>query len=105
MEVALTPGRVRAARAVALAADLVQIAVFPTFSEGVLSPFNDVLDVAVGAALIGLLGWHWALVPTLVSEMVPVWDVVPTWTAAVWLVTRGKGPASSPPPQIPPPAA
>ncbi|MGA8150000.1 MAG: hypothetical protein WB952_03560 [Terriglobales bacterium] len=80
--------RVRLAWAVALAADAVQIAALPLFGEGALSPADTVLDLAVGAVLVRLLGWHWAFLPTLVAELVPGLDLFPTWTAAVWYVTR-----------------
>src|SRR3989440_5555133 len=51
-----TPGRVRAARLVALGADVLQIALAPLFGEGFASPFNDALDLLVAAVLIKLLG-------------------------------------------------
>jgi len=41
----------------AVAADALQIFVFPLFAEGALSPADDVLDIAVAAVLIHLLGW------------------------------------------------
>jgi hypothetical protein len=104
--------RIRAARAIAMLADLAQIVVFPAFSEGVLSPANDALDVGVAGALTSLLGWHWAFLPSFLSELIPVFDLVPTWTAAVWYVTSGTlPPAGGPPgppidvtPKAPPPA-
>jgi hypothetical protein len=108
-----TPGRVRAAFAVAILADAVELGLFPVFAEGVLSPVNDVLDLAVAAALVLLLGWHWAFVPSLVAEAVPGLTLFPTWTAAVLFVTRGgtakRGPAeggepSGPERRIEPPA-
>ena len=40
----------------AMAADAVQILVFPLFAEGALSPADDVLDLAVAAVLVQLLG-------------------------------------------------
>src|SRR2546421_9901280 len=64
-----------------------QIAIAPLFGEGFASPFNDVLDLAVAAILIKLLGFHWAFLPTLAAEAMPVLDLAPTWTAAVLLVT------------------
>src|SRR5215467_4227790 len=73
---------------IAVAADAVQIVALPLFAEGVLSPFDTVLDVAVAVALIRLLGWHWAFLPTLAAELVPALDLFPTWTAAVFFVTR-----------------
>jgi hypothetical protein len=72
---------------VALGADAVQIAIAPLFGEGFASPFNDVLDLAVAAILIKLLGFHWAFLPTLAAEAMPALDLAPTWTAAVLLVT------------------
>ena len=79
--------RVRLARAVALCADAVQLLAAPLFGEGFASPFNDALDLAVAAALIKLLGFHWALLPAFAAEVVPALDLAPTWTAAVLLVT------------------
>jgi hypothetical protein len=91
-----TPSRVRLARTIALAADFIQILVFPAFFGGAASPADDVLDLVVAAALIWLLGWRWALLPTLVAELVPVLDLFPTWTAAVFYITWGQ--AADPPP-------
>ena len=110
--VVATAARIRAARAIAMLADLAQIVVMPAFSAGALSPVNDALDVGVGIALSYLLGWHWAFLPSFLSELIPVWDLVPTWTAAVWYVTSGTlPPAGGPPgppidvtPKAPPPA-
>ena len=35
-----------------------------------------------------ILGWHWAFLPTFAAELVPGLDLFPTWTAAVFFVTR-----------------
>jgi hypothetical protein len=77
----------RIARVVAIAADVVQLAAAPLFGEGFASPFNDALDLVVAAVLIKLLGFHWALLPTLAAEAVPALDLAPTWTASVMLLT------------------
>jgi hypothetical protein len=89
----LTPGRIRAARIIAFLADAVQLGAFPLFAAGVASPWNDALDIAVAAAMVGLLGWHWSFLPTLVAEAVPFLDLVPSWTAAVFLATRKAAPS------------
>ena len=81
---------------IALAADAVQIAVFPLFAEGGLSPADTALDVVVGALLIRLLGWHWAFLPTFAAELLPGFDLFPTWTAAVFFVTRSQVQAGEP---------
>jgi len=88
----LTPGRIRIARILAFLADAVQLGALPFFVGGAASPWNDALDLAVAAAMVGLLGWHWSFLPTLVAESVPFLDLVPTWTAAVFLATRGARP-------------
>jgi hypothetical protein len=84
----MTPGRVGAARAIAVAADVVQIGLFPLFSPGGVSPFDTALDVVVAAALSWLVGWHWAFLPSFAAEIVPFVDLIPSWTAAVLIVTR-----------------
>ena len=78
----------RLAWAVAIAADALQIAALPLFVEGGISPADSLLDLIVAFVLIRLLGWHWAFLPTLAAELVPGADLFPTWTAAVWFVTR-----------------
>jgi hypothetical protein len=84
--------RRRAARLIALAVDALQIVVFPAFFPGLVSPFENVLDVATGIILTLLLGWHVAFLPTFIAEMVPFVDLFPTWTLAVLFVTRKKLP-------------
>src|SRR5437868_11080736 len=80
--------RFRAAMILAIAADALQIFVFPLFAEGALSPADDVLDLAVAAVLINLLGWHWEFLPAFAAELVPGIDLVPFWTFAVANVYR-----------------
>jgi hypothetical protein len=77
----------RLAWLVAIAADAIQIVGLPFFVEGILSPVDTLLDVAVAVILTRLLGWHWAFLPGLVSELIPGLDLFPTWTAAVFYVT------------------
>ncbi len=72
----------------AVAADALQIFVFPVFAEGVLSPADDVLDIAIAAVLVHLLGWHWEFLPTFAAKLVPGVDLVPFWTLSVVNVYR-----------------
>jgi len=78
----------RLAWLIAVGADALQILAFPFFWEGAVSPADTILDLAVAAVLTRLLGWHWAFLPTLAAELVPGLDMFPTWTAAVFFVTR-----------------
>ena len=87
--ISLSPrSRFRAAMILAMAADALQIFVFPLFAEGALSPADDVLDLAVAAVLVNLLGWHWEFLPAFAAELVPGVDLVPFWTIAVINVYR-----------------
>lgn len=91
----------RLAWMVAILADALQIGAFPLFAEGALSPADMVLDILVAALLIRLLGWHWAFLPSLAAELLPGFDLFPTWTAAVFFVTRA--PVKPGEPEILPP--
>jgi hypothetical protein len=74
--------------ALAMIADALQIVLLPMFSEGALSPADDMLDFLVGAVLVRLLGWHWEFLPTFFAELIPGVDLVPFWTLAVANVYR-----------------
>ncbi|HEU4413962.1 MAG TPA: hypothetical protein VFT65_04200 [Candidatus Angelobacter sp.] len=73
---------------VAIIADAIQIVGMPLFFAGGVSPADTVLDLATAAILSRILGWHWAFLPTFAVELVPGLDLFPTWTAAVFFVTR-----------------
>ena len=53
-----------------------------------MSPADDILDLAVAAVLVRLLGWHWEFLPAFAGELVPGVDLVPFWTLAVANVYR-----------------
>ena len=80
--------RIRTARVIAMVADLMQLVFFPAFAGGWVSPLNDALDIVVALLMVRLVGWHLAFLPTLVAELVPGLDLIPTWTAAVWFASR-----------------
>ena len=80
--------RLQTALILAIGADAVQLFVLPLFSEGALSPFDDVLDLVVAGVLVRLLGWHWEFLPAFAAELVPGLDLVPFWTLAVANVYR-----------------
>jgi hypothetical protein len=78
------------ARAVAIIADTVQLALFPLFVEGFGSAFNDVLDVVVCVLLVSLIGWSPLFLPTFLVEMLPFGDMAPTWTIAAFVATKSR---------------
>lgn len=73
---------------IAIVADVLQLAFFPAFVGGWLSPLNNSLDVVVALLMVRLVGWHFAFLPTFVAELVPGLGLFPTWTAAAWFATR-----------------
>ena len=85
-----TPGRIWAARVIALTADAVQLGFFPLFVGGAPEGFDAALDVVVGAAMVALCGWHWVFLPAFAAELLPGIDLAPTWTLAVLIATRQK---------------
>ena len=87
----------RAALALAIAADLLQIAIFPMFIEGAASPADDLLDLGMAGAMSFLLGWHWEFVPSFFAKLVPGVDFVPLWTMAVANVYRKAGKTTAKP--------
>ena len=80
--------KTRLAWIIAIVADLLQIVLLPFFGWGGFSPVVDGLDFAVAIAMVTLLGWHLAFLPTVIAEVVPGLNLIPTWTAAVFFVTR-----------------
>ena len=95
MRADLSQGRITTARAIAVAADVVQLGLIPFVGPGWW--LLEVLDVVVAVLMLALLGWHWAFLPTIVAEAVPVLDAVPTWTAAVLFATRNGATAPAAP--------
>jgi hypothetical protein len=80
--------RMRAALLLAVAADIVQMIVFPLFVTGAASPADDILDLCLAGVLSFLLGWHWEFLPSFAGKLVPGVDLVPLWTLAVANVYR-----------------
>ena len=86
----ISPTRIWIARGVAVAADVLEIAVFPAFLEGFASPLDAALDVVAAIALTVLVGWHIAFLPSFIIKALPFADLAPTWTIAIWIATGGK---------------
>lgn len=69
--------------------DLSQIVLLPAFFPASLAGANNVIDMAAAVVLIALAGWHWAFLPTFLIEMIPMAELAPTWSVAVYIATRG----------------
>jgi len=85
----VSPGpQFRLAMVLAIAADALQLVVFPLFVAGAFSPPDDLLDLVMAALMVRLLGWHWEFLPSFFAKLVPGIDLVPSWTLAVANVWR-----------------
>ncbi len=81
------PSALRLAWVVALGVDALQVGL--AAGSGGLATFVDKpLDLIAMAVMWSLLGWHWVFLPTFVVELLPIADLAPTWTLAVWIATR-----------------
>src|ERR1700729_3630568 len=80
----------RAAYCIAIFADLLEIGLWPVFSEGFASILDDILDIIVCIVLTLLVGWHIAFIPSFLIKFVPGIDLAPTWTIAVIIATRNR---------------
>jgi|SRR4051812_32285939 hypothetical protein len=80
----LTRARMRAALAVAIAADGLQMCLGPLGWAGA----DQVIDLVAMVCTTWLIGFHPLLLPTAFLELLPVLDLLPTWTGCVLLVIR-----------------
>ena len=82
----LTRSRKRAAIAVAVLADALQLLLGPMGLVGV----DQAVDLVAAVLIVWLIGFHPLLLPTFVVELVPMADLLPTWTGCVLLVLARK---------------
>lgn len=80
---AVSQKRKAVALAIAMTADLLQLVLWPAFAGGAASPFDDALDLVVGALLLLTLGFSGRLALAFAMELVPGADLFPTWSAVV----------------------
>lgn len=101
MKASVTRPTLLAAYGVAIVADFIQMGAFSATTWGFLSPPDDFLDVCTCVILTYLLGWHIAFLPSFMFKLIPIADLAPTWTLAVFFATRryrkATTPAAAPP--------
>ena len=94
---ALTKGRIWFAFTVAVVTDSIQLFLGPLGWAFV----DEGLDVVAMILTTAALGFHMLLLPTFVIELVPLADMLPTWTgctAAVVMLRRKAQTQAQPPP-------
>jgi len=99
----LTTSQVTLAFVVAGIADVIQIPLTALMFSVAGAPFAECFDITMGIAVFVLLsivlGFHWAMLPLFILEVIPALDVLPSWTAYVAYVvwSRKKEGAHGPP--------
>lgn len=104
MKIKIPSTRLIAAGVVAVTADVLQYVLLPMGTVfGIADPtgVDQILDIAVAGIMCSLLGFHWVFVPSAIGKMVPVADMMPFWSGAVFFVAMGQtglpaGPVGSP---------
>ena len=98
---ALTTTRIRSAYATAVVTDLLQLVAGPLGWFGA----DEMLDVIAAGVTWRLLGFHPFLLPTFMIELLPMADMLPSWTGCVALVVAARkarqGGVVDPPPPGP----
>jgi hypothetical protein len=97
----LTRTRILLALAVAVTADGLQLLLGPLG----WALIDQVIDVVAMALTVWILGFHILLLPTFVVELIPVADMLPTWTGctAAVIALRKRAENAVPPPTAPSP--
>ena len=97
----LTRTRILLALAVAIMADGLQMLLGPLGWAFV----DQAIDVVAMVLTVWILGFHILLLPTFVVELIPVADMLPTWTgctvAVIALRKRAENATTPPPPEKP----
>lgn len=97
----LTRTRIFLALAVAIVADGLQILLGPLGWAFI----DQAIDIVAMVLTMWILGFHILLLPTFVVELIPVADMLPTWTgctiAVIALRKRAEN-VAPPPPPVPP---
>src|SRR5260221_12074630 len=78
----LTRGRVRLAYTIAVTTDVLQFLLGPLGWAGA----DELVDLAAMILTWRVIGFHPLLLPTFVLELLPVADLLPTWTGCVAIV-------------------
>ena len=86
----LTQGRIIGAFAIAIIADLIQFPITAVEATGLFAIPGELADFVLDCFVMGattvLLGFHWMLLTSLLVELVPGLDLIPTWTGCVAFV-------------------
>ena len=94
-EVRVTASRARLALALAIVVDAIQLPLQGASLTGIGTLPAEAIDLAIDAAtaliISRLIGFHWALLPTLVLELIPFVDLAPAWFVCVsYVISRRK---------------
>jgi hypothetical protein len=80
----LTRKRLAFAMVVAMLADALQVMLAVLGPVGMLA--DEIIDIIAMILIVFAIGFHPLLLPTFVVEIVPIIEMLPTWTACVGAV-------------------
>lgn len=81
--------RIQLAWGLAILVDALQILSGPiTLSLPMTWIIGAGLDIMTMILMWALVGWHWVFLPSFVVEVIPIAEIAPAWTAAVFIATR-----------------
>lgn len=90
----VTSAQARMAMLLAVVVDLMQAPANVASLSVALAVPIEVIDMSVDAivaiVMTRLLGFHWALAPGFLLELMPIVDIAPTWSGCVFLVTQAR---------------
>jgi hypothetical protein len=91
----LSKTRIILSLGVAITADALQFCLGPLG----WAPADQIIDVVAMGLTVWIIGFHLLLLPTFVVELIPMADMLPTWTGCVAAVIalKKKGERASPP--------
>ena len=89
----LTRRRVRLAYTIAVTTDVLQFLLGPLGWAGA----DEILDLAAMILTWRVIGFHPLLLPTFVVELLPIADMLPTWTGCVALIVALRKMTPTPP--------
>ena len=83
--------RHRTAWVVGVVVDCLQLITSPTELSGLLAWVIEAgVDLLTMGVMMYLMGFHWALLPSFVTKLLPFIDLAPTWTVALFIATRDR---------------
>ena len=84
----VSPKELKVLRYIAIGADALQFGLIPVYFVVIGAVINAFVDIVLFGLFTWRLGFHVAFLPSFIAEFIPLIDLIPAWTMAVYFVTR-----------------